>query len=133
MPTDDEETVYDRIGGEEAVRRLVDRFYDLMDELEEAEDVRALHADSLKSSRRKLFEFLSGFFGGPQLYQQKYGHPRLRARHLPFEIGEAERDQWMLCMRRAIDEEIDDDYVENYLEQTFARVAAHMQNSFEEE
>jgi hemoglobin len=133
MPTDDEQTVYDRIGGEEAVRRLVDRFYNLMDELDEAEDVRALHADSLKSSRQKLFEFLSGFFGGPQLYQEKYGHPRLRARHLPFEIGEAERDQWMLCMRRAIDEEIDDDYVENYLEQTFERVAAHMQNSFEDE
>ncbi len=97
-------TPYEALGGEAAVRALVDRFYDLMDTLPEVAGIRALHAKSLKGSREKLFKFLSGWLGGPQLYVQQYGHPRLRARHLPFPIGNAERDQWMLCMNRALED-----------------------------
>ena len=104
------QTPYETIGGEAGVRELVDRFYDYMDSLPEAAEVRALHARSLRASREKLFLFLSGWLGGPDLYVQKYGHPRLRRRHLPFPIGSHERDQWMLCMRRALaDMPIDDE------------------------
>ncbi|MDP3483558.1 MAG: group II truncated hemoglobin, partial [Sulfuricella sp.] len=86
------QTHYERIGGEEVVRKLVDRFYDLMDQQQDLQGIRELHAKSLKASREKLFLFLSGWLGGPQLYVEKYGHPRLRQRHLPFAIGESERD-----------------------------------------
>jgi hemoglobin len=92
------------LGGETGLRSLVNRFYDLMDSSPEAEKIRAFHAESLKRSREKLFMFLSGWCGGPQLYVERFGHPRLRMRHLPFQIGEAERDQWLWCMNKALDE-----------------------------
>src|SRR3569833_2187922 len=97
-------TVYERLGGEAGLRRLVDRFYDLMDSLPEAERIRALHPTDLTSSREKLYLFLSGWLGGPSLYIARYGLPRLRARHLPFPIGEAEGEAWLLCMERALAE-----------------------------
>jgi hemoglobin len=93
---------FDALGGLDGVRALVDRFYDLMDSSPEAADVRRLHAESLKRSREKLTEYLTGWTGGPPLYETKYGHPRLRARHLPFAIGTRERDQWLWCMERAL-------------------------------
>jgi hemoglobin len=96
------QTHYERIGGEEGVRKLVDRFYDLMDQQQDLRGIRELHAKSLKASREKLFLFLSGWLGGPQLYVDKYGHPRLRQRHVAFAIGESERDQWMNCMIQAL-------------------------------
>lgn len=121
-------TIYEMIGGESTVRRLVDRFYDLMDELPEASGIRALHPASLDESRNKLFWFLSGWTGGPSLYIERFGHPRLRARHLPFPIGEAERDQWMLCMRRSIDEVIADPLMRQQLGHAFAQMADFMRN-----
>ena len=96
------QTHYERIGGEEVVRKLVDHFYDRMDQQQDFQGIRELHAKSLKASREKLFMFLSGWLGGPQLYVEKFGHPRLRQRHLPFAIGESERDQWMNCMTQAM-------------------------------
>jgi hemoglobin len=101
-------TPFAAIGGEPGVRALVDRFYDLM-ELEPAyAGIRALHAPSLDAAREKLFLFLTGWLGGPPLYMDRYGHPRLRARHLPFAIGIDERDQWLACMRQAlIDTEVE--------------------------
>ncbi len=95
---------YDLLGGEAGVRRLVDRFYDLMDTAPEAVHVRALHAASLKQSREKLFSYLSYWTGGPDTYVQVNGHPRLRARHMPFSIGARERDEWLWCMERAMSE-----------------------------
>ena len=119
---------YDELGGETGVRRLVDSFYDYMDTLAEARTIRALHAKSLRGSREKLFLFLSGWLGGPDLYGPKYGHPRLRARHLPFAISREERDQWMLCMRRALaDHDISQDLRER-LERAFWQTANHMRN-----
>lgn len=95
---------FERLGGEAGVRALVDRFYDLM-ELEPAyAGLRALHPQSLDGSRDKLFWFLCGWLGGPDHYVQRFGHPRLRARHLPYAIGIAERDQWMACMIQALGE-----------------------------
>ena len=121
-------THYQRIGGEEKVRKLVDRFYDHMDELPEVWGIRKLHAESLDGSRQKLFDFLSGWMGGPQLYKQKHGEPFLRRRHLPFPIGDAERDQWMHCMKLALDEVVADGKLGDELYQAFAKVADHMRN-----
>ena len=102
MSADTPATAFDQLGGEAGVRTLVDRFYDLM-ELEPAyAGIRALHAPSLDAAREKLFLFLTGWLGGPPLYMDRYGHPRLRARHLPFAIGIDERDQWLACMRQAL-------------------------------
>lgn len=121
-------TPYELIGGEAAVRRLVDRFYDLMDASPEATNVRSLHARSLKSSRDKLFWFLSGWMGGPQLYVERFGHPRLRQRHMPFPIGKRERDQWLWCMDRALDEQEMPDYLRDFLRQRFHQIAEFMRN-----
>lgn len=122
------ETIYEQLGGEQGLRRIVNRFYDLMTELPETKVIRALHPEDLSVSRDKLFKFLSGYFGGPSPYIEEYGHPRLRARHLPFPIGEAERDQWLLCMNRALDELVDDPMLVSHLKLTFFRTADHMRN-----
>ncbi len=119
---------YDRIGGEPAVRRLVDRFYDLMDTLPEAAELRSLHPSALHGSRDKLTWYLTGWLGGPQHYVERFGHPRLRARHLPFPIASRERDQWMLCMRRALSETVTDEELRAHLDTTLARLADHMRN-----
>lgn len=97
-------TFYELLGGTEQVRVLVNRFYDIMDSDPRAADIRAMHPEDLAGSREKLFMFLTGWTGGPQLYIERYGHPFLRRRHLPFSIGEAERDQWMYCMVKAMHE-----------------------------
>ncbi len=96
------EAPYDLLGGDATVRRLVDRFYDLMDSVPEHYVIRKLHPADLAGSREKLYLFLSGWLGGPQLYAEKFGHPMLRARHLPFAIGLAERDAWLACMKQAM-------------------------------
>jgi len=92
------------LGGEPGIRSLVDRFYDLMDVDADLKLLRDVHGGSLDQARDKLFWYLCGYFGGPQHYIERFGHPRLRARHLPFSIGIAERDQWLLCMARAMKE-----------------------------
>lgn len=96
---------FDLVGGEAGVRRLIDRFYDLMDLEPAYAGLRALHPTTLDGSRDKLFWFLCGWLGGPDHYVERFGHPRLRARHLPYAIGIAERDQWMACMAQAMQEE----------------------------
>lgn len=122
------QTYYQRIGGAAAVRSLVDRFYGLMDDLAESAPIREMHPADLTPSREKLYEFLSGWLGGPALYVEKYGHPQLRARHLRVRIGAAERDQWMLCMRRALEETVTDARLRRELEDAIGRVAEHMRN-----
>lgn len=96
-------TVFEVLGGEAAIRRMVDAFYDLMDREPAFAGIRALHPESLQGSRDKLFWFLCGWSGGPDYFVERFGHPRLRARHLPFAIGRAERDQWMACMSAAME------------------------------
>ncbi len=97
-------TAFEWVGGEADVRALVDRFYDLMDLEPAYAGIRALHPQDMTESRNKLFWFLCGWLGGPSLYVERFGHPRLRARHLPYAIGLAERDQWMTCMLQAMRE-----------------------------
>jgi len=121
-------TPYRQLGGEPALRRLVDRFYDLMDAEPEYFGIRKLHPESLAGSREKLFMFLSGWLGGPALYVERYGHPFLRARHLPFAIGAAERDQWTDCMRRALADVGVAGPLREALAQAFFRTAEHMRN-----
>jgi hemoglobin len=96
------ETPYAALGGAAGVRRLVDTFYDQMDRDPAYAQLRRVHRPELTSARDKLTLFLSGWLGGPNLYIERYGHPRLRARHLPFAIGTVERDQWMTCMGGAL-------------------------------
>ena len=106
MPVDAPQlpTPFERIGGEAGTRALVDRFYDLMDLDPAVNELRALHPTTLEGSRDKLFWFLCGWLGGPQNYTERFGHPMLRARHLPFSIGIKERDQWLACMQQAMAE-----------------------------
>jgi hemoglobin len=105
-----DETPYARLGGAVRVRALVDRFYDLMDLEPEYADLRRVHSNDLTQARDKLNWFLTGWLGGPDEYVERFGHPRLRARHLPFSIGVRERDQWMACMNQAmIEEGVDED------------------------
>lgn len=98
-------TIFDLIGGQATVDQLVDRFYDIMDGDEKFLMIRSMHPQSLDSSRMKLKLFLYGWLGGPQTYTEKYGHPRMRMRHFPFKIGVHERDLWMECMQKALEEQ----------------------------
>ncbi len=97
-------TPYEQLGGDAKVRALVERFYALMDSEPEFFGIRKLHPETLEGSTDKLYMYLSGWLGGPQLFVGKFGHPMLRARHLPYAIGNAQRDQWMACMVRAMEE-----------------------------
>lgn len=119
---------YDRIGGAGKVRALVHRFYQIMDELPESYGIRKMHPENLQNSEDKLFKFLSGWMGGPQLYIQEYGHPMLRRRHLPFSISSSERDQWMLCMNKALEEIVSNAQLRNELSGALMGVADHMRN-----
>lgn len=124
---------YEQLGGDDGIRRIVNRFYDIMDSAPEATTVRALHATSLKQSREKLIMYLTGWTGGPPVYVEKYGHPRLRARHLPFTIGTVERDQWLWCMKQALDEQELPEPLVADLWQKLRQVADFMRNQPEDE
>ncbi len=121
--------LYVVLGKEQGIRRLVQRFYDLMDSEEKAAAIRAMHPDDLTTSRKKTYLFLLGWSGGPQLYMQKYGHPRLRARHMPFAIDSDARDAWMHCMGLALREQVPDDSIRESIEASFWNVANFMRNT----
>ncbi len=121
-------TPFELLGGEPAVRQLIDRFYDLMDLEPAFACLRALHPDTLEGSRDKLHWFLCGWLGGPQLYVEKFGHPRLRARHMPYPIGIAERDLWMACMRQAMRESNIEEAMSARLAESFFGTADWMRN-----
>ena len=121
-------TPYEQIGGDAGIRQLVERFYDLMDSSPEAATIRKLHAASLKASREKLYMYLTGWTGGPPVYVERFGHPRLRARHLPFHISSRERDEWLWCMDRALDEHPMPDPLREQLRERLHALADHMRN-----
>ena len=122
------ETPYQLMGGDARLKSLVGRFYALMHSEAEFAGIRKLHPPALEASTEKLYMFLSGWLGGPPLYMQKHGHPMLRARHLPFAIGAAERDQWMSCMSRAMEEEGIDPQLREFLLQSLFKTADWMRN-----
>lgn len=119
---------YEIIGGTAKVEELVDRFYDLMALEESFAELRAMHSEDLSNSRDKLKLFLSGWMGGPDIYSPKYGHPMLRARHLPFKIGLKERNQWLACMYRAMEDCGIDGQIGAQLEESFFNTADWMRN-----
>lgn len=124
-------TFFEVLGGAETIRALVERFYDVMDSDPKAAGIRAMHKPDLTEAREKLFMFLTGWTGGPQLYIERYGHPMLRARHLPFSIGEDERDQWMYCIIRAMHDVGIEEKVMIKLAEALWDLADHMRNKTE--
>lgn len=121
-------TTYEKIGGEAVVGKLCDRFYELMDTTPQFSELRAMHPASLAGSRDKLYMFLSGWFGGPDLFVEKFGHPRLRARHMPFAIGTKERDQWVACMVLAMEDVGISEDIRKVLLNNFFNTADFMRN-----
>lgn len=125
-------TFFELLGGEEKgienIRLLVETFYDIMDSDPKAQAIRAMHPEDLTSAREKLFMFLTGWTGGPQLYIERYGHPFLRRRHLPFPVDESARDQWMYCMIKAMEQLRYDDKLMTKLAEQLYGVADFMRN-----
>jgi len=131
----DKRTFFELLGGEENgianIRQLVETFYDVMESDPKVAPIRAMHQPDLTSAREKLFMFLTGWTGGPQLYIERYGHPMLRARHLPFPIDESARDQWMYCMIKAMHQlEFDENLMTKLASQLYG-VADFMRNQAE--
>lgn len=122
------QTPYQALGGAEKLRALVDRFYEVMDTQPEYYAIRKLHPQDLSGSAEKLYLFLSGWLGGPPLYLQKIGQPFLRARHLPFAIGMAERDLWLACMRQTLQDMQVEEGLSRALADAFYKTADHMRN-----
>ena len=121
-------TPFEWIGGEERVKALVERFYDLMDLEPGYAALRAAHGSELVNARQRLFWFLCGWLGGPQHYTERFGHPMLRARHMPFSIGILERDQWLACMDQAMSETGVDEALRKRLRDSFFQTADWMRN-----
>ena len=119
------------LGGEPVLRRVVDRFYDEMDQLEGAATIRAMHPKSLAHSREKLFDFLVGWTGGEQRYIAKRGHPRMRMRHMPFAIDLDARDAWLTCMSIALEAEVPPTQARQHFWTALVRLADHMRNQAE--
>jgi len=128
MSDSKELSLYERVGGEVPLRKLVDDFYDAMADSPYAQGIRQMHPADMTPSRQKLFEFFSGWMGGPSLYIQQYGHSRLRARHLPFTIGVAERDQWLFCFHVALKKSDFSEELQGVLWQNICQIADHMRN-----
>ena len=124
----DTTTTYERIGGDAAVGKLCDRFYELMASVPQFAELRAMHPEDLSGSRDKLYMFLSGWFGGPDLFVEKFGHPRLHARHMPFAIGVKERDQWVACMVLAMEDVGIEESIRSKLLENFFNTADFMRN-----
>ncbi len=124
----DTTTAFALIGGEHAIHALVERFYDLMDLEPGYAALRAAHGPDLASAREKLNWFLCGWMGGPQHYVERFGHPRLRARHMPFKIGIQERDQWLACMDQAMGEVQVHAQLRTRLKESFFQTADWMRN-----
>ncbi|QYJ86104.1 group II truncated hemoglobin [Shewanella mesophila] len=119
---------YDRIGGEKVIAVLAKQFYRQMQSNPETQALFAMHRSPIAESEQKLFEFLSGWLGGPPLFEQKYGHPALRARHMSFAIDSKMRDQWLLCMKRAIELEIKQPQHREAIYQAISTLADNMRN-----
>lgn len=124
----EQKSLFDTIGGVDKIDELVDRFYDLMALEASLADLRAMHPDDLSSSREKLKLFLIGWMGGPDVYSPKYGHPMLRARHLPFKIGTNERNQWLACMYQALEDCSIESSLADRLHESFFNTADWMKN-----
>lgn len=121
-------TLYALLGGEEGVSDIANGFYDVMETAPEAKQLLDIHPLPLTSIRQRFFEYLSGWFGGPPLFEAKYGHPRLRARHLPYPVTPILKEQWMFCMYKTLEQHVQDPQLRNQILSAFADLAEHMIN-----
>ena len=120
---------FSRMGGEDAVARLVERFYFYMDARSEAATIRGMHPPALEETKRVLRLYLGEWLGGPERYTPERGHPRLRRRHAGFAIDTAAREAWMTCMRLALADVVPDQGLRAELEQAFFKLADFLRNA----
>ncbi len=120
-------TPYLELGGEDGTRRLAKEFYDVIEE--ESPRLRAMLPRNITKTREKFFMYLSGWLGGPPLYEEKWGHPQLRMRHMPFSIGDREAEEWMRCMRVAMENAEIGEPLRSFLDERFEPLAQHMRNT----
>ena len=125
-PWGDQATPYEQLGGAAGVRSLVNAFYDVIED--SSPSLRAMLPANTRNTREKLFMYLTGWLGGPPLYEERWGHPRLRMRHLPFPIADAEAAEWMRCMAEAMDEAEVDEPLKGFMLDKFGPLADHMRN-----
>ena len=128
-PWGDASSPYEEIGGDDGVKALAEAFYDVIES--DSPRLREMLPRNTSKTREKFYMYLSGWMGGPPLYEQRWGHPRLRMRHFPFEIGQYEADEWMRCMRRALEASEVSDALAGFLEDRFAQLAQHMKNQLD--
>jgi len=121
-------SMFERVGGALTVDRLVEAFYARMDTLPQAQGIRAMHGQDLEPTKQVLKRYLCEWLGGPKLYSAEKGHPRLRQRHMGFKIGQAERDAWLVCMRGALDEAVDDAEARAEIDALLTKLADWMRN-----
>lgn len=124
-------SLFEAMGKEEGIRLLVDRFYDVMATHPDTKGILNMHPKDLTSTRDKFYMFMVGWTGGPQLFVEKFGHPRLRMRHFPFKIGVSERDQWLLCFNTAVEDLNYSDDIKSVLMPAITGLADHMRNQRE--
>jgi hemoglobin len=127
-PALSETTPYDLIGGAEGVRRLAERFYAIMAQTPEAHAIRTMHEADLNPIIDKLTGFLSGWMGGPRDYFERQDAPCIMSVHKRYPIGAAERDQWLMCMRKALEETGASAEARAILDPAFARIADAMRS-----
>lgn len=121
-------SMFERVGGATTIDRLVEAFYRRMDTLEQAQEIRAMHAPDLSATKNVLKRYLCEWTGGPKLYSVEKGHPRLRQRHMGFKIGNAERDAWLACMRGALEETVADEAARREIDDALTKLADWMRN-----
>ncbi|GAB3026202.1 group II truncated hemoglobin [Bowmanella dokdonensis] len=127
--TDDKpSSLYELIGGEKVAAKLCQRFYDIMEEEVNVAELRAIHPQDLTQTRQKFYEFMTGWLGGPPLFESKYGHPRLRARHLHARIDDQLVNQWLYCMKLALEQSVKDRKLRQVIWQNLLPLAHHMKN-----
>jgi hemoglobin len=129
MEINPEKTPYVMLGGQDGVDALAKAFYDRMERDDDVTQVRSLHAEDLTEAREKFRKFLTGWLGGPQLYMEAFGHPRLRMRHAPFSIGDDQVTEWLTCMGRAMDDCTIEGPIRSFLDERFIHVANFLRNT----
>ncbi|GIP31124.1 globin [Paenibacillus sp. J2TS4] len=125
MSTSPSSTIYEAIGGEEVIRRIVEAFYP---KVQAHPLLSPIFPEDILPVMEKQFMFLTQFFGGPSLYTEAYGHPMMRARHLPFPITPERAEAWLGCMRQALEENVEDEALRQLMMQRLSGPAYHFVN-----
>lgn len=122
-------TLFEALGGSPTIEKLVETFYWRMQDQSEYAYLRKLHPDDLSRAQDRLFKYLTGWTGGPPLFVEEFGHPRLRARHLHVAIDTRGRDEWLACMEQALEDCVPDAALRRHLKDALTPLADHMRNS----